>query len=185
MALDIAAQSIDVGEKEILYLDFSMSPDAAVRNVNHEGLSKQLMNALDSGNDVAMLNIGDPLLFGTFSYMAEIVQTHGYEIEAVAGVPSFCACAAALGQSLTTMRQPLHIFPASYSELESGLTLPGGKVVMKSAHALADVLTLIEKNGISGHAAAVCDCGLPSQRVCRDVSEAGSESYFTTILIRP
>jgi precorrin-2/cobalt-factor-2 C20-methyltransferase len=106
----------------------------------------------------------------------------GYEAETIPGVTSFCACAALLNRSLTDMHAPLHILPASFLNLQEALALPGGKVLMKSSSALPEVLRRIRELGLSGRASVVSDCGLPTQRIYRNIDEAAAyESYFTTI----
>lgn len=185
LALDIAARAVNISGKEILYLDFPMTGDAGAMEENHAGHAARIAEQLDAGRDVGMLSLGDASIYSTFSYVAERVAAMGYAVETIPGVASFSACAAALNMSLTKMRLPLYVFPASYEGLEEALALPGGKVVMKPARSLEEIKCILAKKGLLDKASAVSDCGLPSQRVYERVEEISDESYFTTILIHP
>ena len=92
--------------------------------------------------------------------------------------------AARLGQSLTEMEQPLHILPAS-CDLDAALALPGTKVLMKSGSAIHETVAALGRAGLLKRASMVADCGLPSERVFRDLREIPENvSYFATILVR-
>lgn len=185
MALNIVSAICDISDKEIVYLDFAMKRDEKILEDTHNIQAKQIMDVLAEGKDVAMLNIGDASLFGTYCYLRDIVVEHGYEAVTIPGVTSFCAVAAELGQSLTTMEQPLTIIPGSYENLSEELDKPGTKVLMKSASALPQVLALFEEKQIVDKASFVANCGLPNQIVRKDIREAtGDEGYFVTFLVR-
>ncbi|MPM42116.1 Cobalt-precorrin-2 C(20)-methyltransferase [bioreactor metagenome] len=185
LALHIAAQEVDVSGKEIEYLDLLMTRDPERLARTYGAAADCIAAHLDAGRDVAALTLGDASLYSSFSYLSAILGPRGYEISVIPGVTSFCACAAALGQSLTDMNAPLHIIPAGAADLEAALALPGGKVVMKSGRSLPLVKQLLHRMGLARRAALVTDCGLPTQQVCPDIDRADGEGYFTTLLIRP
>lgn len=184
-ALDTVRANMDVSHKEILYLDFAMKKDAEILDSTHRQQADAIEVYLAQGKDVAMLNIGDVSLFGTFCYVRELVEADGYESAAIAGVTSFCAVAAELGQSLTNMGDPLVIIPGSFENVSQALDCPGTKVLMKSASALGQVKQLLIEKGLADRASMVADCGLPNQRVFRDIRESSDdEGYFVTILVQ-
>lgn len=184
MALDIVKGIMNVDDKEILYLDFAMKKDEDVLDSTHRQQADAVEEYLAQGKDVAMLNIGDASLFGTFCYVRGLVEADGYESKTVAGVTSFCAVAAELGRSLTTMDKPLTIIPGSFEHVETGLDIPGTKVIMKSASALPEVKKLLEEKNMIDQAAMIANCGLPNQIVVENLRESkGDEGYFVTILV--
>ena len=67
VALDIARQAADLSGKEILPLDFSMSPDPAVRAAAHAAAVQLVRARLDPGQAVAMPNLGDVSIYATCS----------------------------------------------------------------------------------------------------------------------
>ncbi len=185
LALDIVKEIIDLSEKNILPLTFLMTSDEAARCESHQREALRIMTLLDQGLDVAMVNIGDISIYSTFGYMRDIIRGSGYLTEAVPGVPSFCAAAAVLGTSLTTMKKPLHIIPAGYGDFEEHLGLDGTKVIMKAGSALPEVKRILCQKGLTDKASLAANCGLPNQRVYQSIEDACDiEGYFATILMK-
>ncbi len=185
LALKIAKGTVDTSEKHIEYLNLLMTRDLAELDKSYQAAAERIEAHLEAGRDVAVLSLGDASLFSSYSYICRILIERGWDAETIPGVTSFSACAALLNRSLTEKNMPLHIFPASMPDLSSALSLPGGKVVMKSGRALSEVKRLLSEQGLAERSALVTDCGLPTQRAFSDIDEAGDESYFTTILIAP
>ena len=95
-----------------------------------------------------MLNLGDVSIYATCSYLIGQLRAQGYATARVAGVPSFCAAAALLDESLTDIDTPLHIIPScQQQDLEAALALPGTKVLMKSAAVCPRCCTLCRTGG--------------------------------------
>ncbi|NCB04644.1 MAG: precorrin-2 C(20)-methyltransferase [Clostridia bacterium] len=185
LALTIAAGAVDLTGKEILPLRFLMTRDKEAQARCHEALADQIAARLDGGTDVAMLNLGDVSIYSTFAYLMDILTQRGYAVVMIPGVPSFCAVAAALGTGLTTMNEPLHILPASGMELSEALALKGSKVLMKTGKSMPEVRRVLTEKGLADKTMLVQNCGLPNERICRDLSEAQDDiSYFTTMIIR-
>lgn len=185
LALTIAAGAADLTGKEILPLRFLMTRDKEAQARCHEALADQIAARLDGGTDVAMLNLGDVSIYSTFAYLMDLLTQRGYAVVMIPGVPSFCAVAAALGTGLTTMNEPLHILPASGMELSEALALKGSKVLMKTGKSMPEVRRVLTEKGLADKTMLVQNCGLPNERICRDLSEAQDDiSYFTTMIIR-
>lgn len=185
LALEIAAGAVDLSGKEIVYLDFAMKKDKGVLAETHRQQADRIEEYLAQGMDVAMLNLGDASLYGTFCYLRELTEADGYETVTIPGVTSFCAVAAELGQSLTNMGSALTVIPGSFPHLAEELARPGTKVIMKSASALPEVKRLLEEHGLTDKAAMAVNCGLPGQKLYQDIRQSdGTEGYFTTILVQ-
>ena len=187
LALDIAAAAVDLGEKTIVPLYFSMEKDKKVQHAAHLAAVDLVEPYLAKGLDVAMLNLGDVSIYATYSYLMEIFKDRGYETVMIPGVPSFCAVAARLGISLTEPDSPLHIAPGGAGLAET-LDLRGTKVLMKSGRQMPAVLEALASKGVLGKSALVRNCGLPGEAVCPDLSKAvpGEDSmgYFATVLVK-
>lgn len=184
LALDIARGAVDLTEKSVLPLRFTMSHDAAVRAESYRAAASAVEAELRQGRDVAMVNLGDVSLFATAYYIFAEIEREGFPARMLPGVTSVAAVAARLGQSLTEMEQPLHILPVS-CDLDAALALPGTKVLMKSGSAIHETVAALGRAGLLKRASMVADCGLPSERVFRDLREIPENvSYFATILVR-
>lgn len=186
LALDIAKGAVDVSGKIILPLHFAMSRDPEVLKASHAAAADAVRAHLDAGRDVALLNLGDVSIYATYGYLEEILTAQGYAAVRIAGVPSFCAAAARLGQSLTGgMEQPLTIAPGRH--VEQVLAAPGAKVLMKTGHRLPKTLDALRERGLLANSAMVCNCGLPDEAVfpaLTDYDPAQDAGYFATILVK-
>lgn len=186
LALDIAKGVVDVSGKIILPLHFAMSRDPEVLKASHAAAADAVRAHLDAGRDVALLNLGDVSIYATYGYLEEILTARGYAAVRIAGVPSFCAAAARLGQSLTGgMEQPLTIAPGRH--VEQVLAAPGAKVLMKTGRHLPKTLDALRERGLLANSAMVCNCGLPDEAVfptLTDYDPAQDAGYFATILVK-
>lgn len=184
LALDIVRRAMPLEGKTVLPLEFTMSRDPAVLHASHLRSAGAVEPHLAAGRDVAMLNLGDVSIYATFGYLMDILSSRGYEAVMIPGVPSFCAVAARLGVSLTAADAPLHILPGGRA-LPEQLDLPGAKVLMKSGRQLPQTAELLRRRGLLEKSAMVQDCGLPTERVCRDLSRLpGDTGYFATVIVK-
>lgn len=184
LALDIARSALDLREKEVLPLSFTMSREPALREESYQTAARQIEAFLQKGLDVAMVNLGDVSIFATAYYIFAELRNDGFEAVMAPGVTSFSAVAARLGCSLTQIDAPLHIIPAS-ADLDLALQFPGTKVLMKSGSAIHETVQALERVGLLDRAALVADCGLPTEQVYRDLCELPENlSYFATIIVQ-
>ncbi len=183
LALEIAKGACDLDGKIIEELSFLMTRDKELLEKRHNEVAEQIQLHLDNGKDVAMLNLGDISVFSTFSYIMDILEAKGYEVEMIPGITSFCAIASTLKMSLTTMHKPLHILPAG--NIEECLELEGTKVVMKSGKAIGNLKEVLKEKAKNCEVKAVSNCGLANQVICNNVDEISEDaSYFTTVIIK-
>ena len=186
LALDIASAAVDLGEKTIVPLYFSMERDKAVQHAAHVDAAEAVRPYLDAGQDVAILTLGDVPIYAPYVYLMEILGEQGYETVMVPGVPSFCAVAARLGVSLTEMNSPLHIAPGGMA-LDEVLDQPGTKVLMKSGRQMPAVLDALAERDMLGKSMLVQNCGLPGETVYPDLSQSrpeGGHGYFSTVIVK-
>ncbi len=185
-ALEIAGAAVDLSDKIILKLSFPMVRDSRKRQDAHEAAAESVKKYLDSGNDVAMVNLGDVSIYASCQYLADLLAQDGYNVEMAAGVTSFCAAAARLGISLTQMNESVHIIPAGSKDLENSLDLPGTKILMKSGQGSAEVMNILRERQTRTQESvmAVQNCGLSAETAWRSLEEMPDElSYFTTVFV--
>lgn len=187
LALDIARSALGkaLDGKTIIPLHFAMSRDPAVLAASHKAAVQAVRPYLDAGQDIAMLNLGDVSIYATFGYLQRLLEAEAYPTAMAAGVPSFCA-AARLNVPLTGgMDAPLTIAPGSWAGRV--LETPGTKVLMKAGRQLPALLDTLQQADKLKKSALVCNCGLPDERVCPDLSlERPQEQagYFATVLVK-
>ncbi len=167
----------DLDRKECLNLSTPMTKDKRVLDENYKAAADQITEQLDAGRDVAYLTLGDPTIYSTYIYIHRIVRERGYETRIVSGVPSFCAAAAKISDSLADRAEQLHIIPSTY-DIEEALTYPGSKVLMKAASKLPYVKQTLREKNVT--AAIIENCGLPGERIYGLSDDMPKEaSYYT------
>ena len=186
LALSIAEKTVDMTGKEILPLMFEMSRDPEKMHAAHVKDADAIERYLAEGKDVAMLNLGDVSVYGTYCYMMEILEERGYECRMIAGVTSFCAIASTLGVSLTELDDPLIITPGHVAD--EVMDMRGVKVIMKSYKELPEVIEQLKERDMLRTSAMIVNCGLPGEKIYRDLTgfdpEKEETGYFATILAK-
>lgn len=181
VAYSIAAPVVPgLDEKEFLYLSMPMSRDKRLVAESHEEAARMVIQVLEQGRSVAWLTLGDVTVYASSAYVAAMVESSGFPVEFVSGVPSFCAAAAALGRPLVKGSEQLHIIPSSYN-IEEALSLPGTKVLMKAGSRMGQVKEYLEENGYK--AQGVQKCGMEGQRIYRATEQLEEEAGYYTVLL--
>lgn len=181
-ALSIAGSLCDFSEKTVLDLPFAMTRDELVLAETHNAAAEMIISYLADGFDVSFVCIGDISVYSTFSYIEKIVKEHGFGIEIIPGVTSFCAAAAAVGEPLVTGTEPLIVIPAGIksAEFDKLCSLDGTKILMKSGRSLPEIAKKLQ--GKTGF--AVENAGYPDQKIFGSLDEIGEAGYFTTVIFK-
>ncbi|CCQ72063.1 precorrin-2 C(20)-methyltransferase [Magnetospira sp. QH-2] len=183
LARSIAARHFPAGSKELpLRLPLRPDADAAPHYDRH---AETLADHLSAGRDVALLCVGDPLFYGSFLYVYQRLAGR-YPIEAVPGVTSVSACAAAARLPLTSYDETLTVVPATLDEetLADRLAVCDAAAVMKVGRHLDKLRRVLDRLGLTAQAVYVERAGMADQRICPladlDTPEA---PYFSMVLI--
>ena len=180
-ARGIAAEYLD--GKEILSCPMPMLRDKALLAQKHDEAADTICALLDEGKTVAFLTLGDPTVYSTYIYVHKRVLARGYDAQLIPGVPSFCAVAARLGDSLCEGAEPLMIVPASYRNADACLEFPGNKVFMKAGRSMGELQDKLRARGDS--AQMVENCGMENERVFRSLDEIDPDAgYFSVVLVK-
>ncbi len=185
LALQIARGACDLSGARVLGLSFPMSRSRDVVARSHRVAADAIEAELDAGADVALACLGDVAIYSTSAYVRALVAADGYEVRTVAGVPSFCAAAAALNETLAADRdEPIVIVPAASPALGDALSMPGDAVIMKTGRRYDDVRRALDARGLADRTCVVENCGLPGERVTRGLGAlAQAPSYFTVLIV--
>jgi precorrin-2/cobalt-factor-2 C20-methyltransferase len=185
LAMNIVSQAVDLSDKEIMLLEFPMTKDKDILTKSHNEAADRVAKVLDSGEDVAMLNLGDVTIYSTFAYTMDKLLEKDYNVEVIPGVTSFCASASELKIGLTTMNEPLHIIPATGIDMKEALEMPGSKVFMKIGKSMPKLIETLKELDIKDNVYAVENCGLENQKVYNSLDEFdGKMGYFTIVVVK-
>ena len=179
----IAAEMIEnMEEKEFLDLDTPMTKDRQILDRNYENAAGRIIEELEKGKDVAYLTLGDPTIYSTYMYIHRIVKAKGYETTIISGIPSFCAAAARLDDSLVDRAEELHIIPSSYG-IEAALNYSGTKILMKSASRISEVKRTLEEKDGNVNVKMIENCGMPEERIYERIEDVPEQAGYYSLLI--
>jgi len=183
LSFQIARQMIEnIEDKEILCLNCPMTKDLEILEKSYSEASEIIISYLSKGKDVAFLTIGDPTVYSTYIYIHRYINNIGYETEIINGVPSFCASAALINDSLADRAEQIHIIPSSY-DLENIFSLNGTIILMKTGHKIEQLKKYIQFS--NRKAILIENAGLADEKLYFDVNDFPDQvSYFSTIILK-
>ena len=182
-AYQIARRMVpDIDGIETITLECEMVKDMNVRRENHRKIYEIVKNETEKGKKVAILTIGDPALYSTYSYVAELARKDGIESYAISAVSSVTACANRLGITLCDDKERMFVIP-DVKELAEVLDLPGTKVIMKCGKAVKMIKDILKHRPVSVY--AVADCGTDTEKLYRSLEELPEdENYMLTVIVK-
>ena len=182
VALNIAKDYLK--DKPILFVKTPMVRDKAVMDAAHEEAADIICGLLDEGKQVAFLTLGDPAIYSTYMYIHQKVLRRDYTVEVVPGIPSFCAAAARLNQSLCLGKEPLTIIPASHDQNDL-MNLPGNKVFMKAGRSILELQQALADNGLLENTSMVENCSMENEHVYPHFADLKEPSgYFSLVIVK-
>jgi precorrin-2/cobalt-factor-2 C20-methyltransferase len=143
-----------------------------------------------AGGRAAFLTEGDPMLYGSGSYVFAHLRTAAPDVpvEIVPGVSAVSAAAARLGWPVAGKDELVTICPATYHEHDVGPLLDrlGTTCWLKAVGVLPTLVRELQRRGRLDRAALVEKVGRPDERVFLDLTRALEEdlSYFSLVLVR-
>lgn len=170
--------------KELLYCPTPMVRDKTRLNQCYEEIADDICDLLDAGKNVSFITLGDPTIYSTYIYVHKKVVARGYDAQLVPGVPSFCAVAARLGQSLCESAERLLIVPAS-CDLNDSMDICANKVFMKAGKGILQLQEQLRESGQLEHAAMVENCGMENEQVWPHFADMTENSgYFSVVVVK-
>ncbi|MBC6496735.1 MAG: precorrin-2 C(20)-methyltransferase [Alphaproteobacteria bacterium GM7ARS4] len=168
-------------------IDMGNTEQQRVRHYDH--LASRLKRHLCQGHDVAYLTLGDPLLYGSFTYLMERLR-HTCAIDIIPGIPSFCAVTAHLQQCLAQKQETLTILTAqqALTRLAHPLNSHEAIVILKGGKHIQTLRRMLEQHGDKTIERAFYaeHVGTPQQTsmpLC--AYDKPSAPYFSLIVITP
>ena len=140
---------------------------------------------LDAGRTVAVLALGDPMLYSSYQHLHRILEGR-YPTRVIPGVPSVTAAADVLGQPLAEDEEVLTILPGTLpeSELVEHLRRTDTAVIMKLGRTFTKVRRALQATGAVERAYVVSRVGMDNQDTVA-VADADPEAipYFSVIVV--
>ncbi len=154
--------------------------DPEIYRVAQHGLTKHL----DDGRDVAVLCLGDPLLYGSFSYLLHEMPEH-HHIQIIPGISAVTAAACVAQRPLAIREQVFSIIPATLDEQEltSRIAAAEAMVFIKVGQHLAKLQRLLPSLGLDRQAVYIERATFEDQKhLPLAQADPDQSSYFSIVL---
>jgi precorrin-2/cobalt-factor-2 C20-methyltransferase len=145
---------------------------------------------LKKGEDCAFVNIGDPLLYGTFIHILETLQkSHPeIEVEVIPGISSISAAAARAVVPLASNDERIAIISGNREDKVIRETLENFDTVvfMKMNKVFDRLLIILEELNLIEKCVYVRRCTTQDEEIIRDISKLKGEKvdYFSLLIVR-
>jgi precorrin-2/cobalt-factor-2 C20-methyltransferase len=168
---------------------FSMAPTPRARDGSLRQAAARVIDHLAAGREVAWVTLGDPLVYSTFSSVAERVRRKraGTVVAYVPGIMAFQALAARTGTVIAGDRTRLAIRTAlDGDDLQGDLSDPETTVVIyKGGRRLPELARQVAQIGRSRTAVGGELLGMPGEKVATldEMAAGGPASYLATVIV--
>ena len=188
------ARSIIAGlirtDQEVVELVFPMLRDREQLARHWQQAADSIWRRLERGEDCAFVNLGDPLLYGTFVHvMASLRWEHpGVEIETVPGISSISAAAAGALVPLAVEDERVAILSGQCDDgfVKETLRSFDTVVFMKVNAAFDRLLSILEELNLVGKCIYVKRCTTPDEEIITDIGKLRGQKldYFSLLIVR-
>lgn len=141
MAVDTAKEFI--GDTKLIFIDFPMGK---VTKEDYIKAAEIIYNEIPEGEHGAFLTIGDPMIYSTFIYIMEELESKEIKIEIIPGIPSFVAAASISKVPLTVKGDNFLLCDDFNEEL---LSRVNSIAILKTFKEKESILTTLEENSFS------------------------------------
>jgi precorrin-2/cobalt-factor-2 C20-methyltransferase len=173
------------GQRE-LPVPMPMSEQRDVANRVYDDASREIRAALDAGEQVVFLCEGDPLFFGSFTYLLLRLE-QDYACEVVPGISSVNAASAALCLPLTVLSESFAVISGRHREqqLVDVLNTHDSVVIMKAGRARPRILAALADTGRIDDARYLEYIGRDNELIETDVGRLAPEAgpYFSIFVV--
>lgn len=168
---------------------FAMAPDRRQRDRSVEEAAAMVAGHLERGEEVAWITLGDPLVYSTFSSVAESVARlrPATLVTSVPGIMAFQALAARTATVVADERTRITIRTALDGEDLAGDLgdLSSTVVVYKGGRRLPELAEVAARCGRGGRAVVGELLGMPGERIgpLEQMAAGGPASYLATVIV--
>lgn len=182
VAYNIAVKAVpEIDKKELMGIHMPMSKDENSLKNAHAGAANMIMEQLAKGKNVAFLTLGDPTIFSTYTYIQEMVESHGYKTQIINGIASFLAAASHLNKKLVVRDETLHIISSTYG-ISEAIALSGTKVFMKAGKKMSDIKKMLA--GTDKKAYFIENCGMENEIIIEGIDDMpDTAGYYSMIIV--
>ncbi|MEM7131833.1 MAG: precorrin-2 C(20)-methyltransferase [Chloroflexota bacterium] len=204
LALRIAQPHIDPTRQQVIALALPMTRNSQELIPAWQAAADTIWQTLDEAGQgeesnhpqktyrAVYLLLGDPLLYGTFTYIwTEIAQRYPQiSVQIVPGITSFAATAATVGMPLSATSDRVAILPASYETdtrtLHQLMAQFETVILMKAGPVLPQLLDVLSELNLIKSTIYAERVGMPEERVVTDLNQLPKEPapYLSLLIVK-
>lgn len=166
---------------------FPMVNDLATKQKSWRQIADEIETDVAAGKNVGMLTLGDPSVYSTFSYIADLVKP-AVDVQTIAGISAFSQIAASQSIPLMLDEESLEVVPATtgLDHLAQVIDCNDNVVIMKVAIKFKEVYQLLQKRQLLDKALVVENASMPGQVAKKMSAYSISDHlpYFSTVLLK-
>jgi len=176
--------------REVTPLVLPMSYDREKLMVHWEKAVDTVWQRLEKGDDCAFINLGDPLLYGSFIYIWEILrELHpGIKVEVISGISSVNAAAASALVPLAINNDKVAVISGKCDDgfIRETLQKFDTVVFMKINRMFSQVRGILSELDMSKHCYYVKQATTGTEEVITDLGRLDNENldYFSLLIVR-
>ncbi|MDP6576303.1 MAG: precorrin-2 C(20)-methyltransferase [Dehalococcoidales bacterium] len=177
-------------EQKVMELVFPMLRDKEQLALSWKKAADTVWEHLSSGDDCAFVNVGDPLLYGTFVHVLEVLRKSHPEVkvEVIPGISSPHAAAARglVPLAIDDERVAIISSPGEGNFIRQVLENFDTVVFMKINRTFDRLLVILEELNLTGKCLYVRRCTTKDEEIVWDVSQLKGRSldYFSLLIVR-
>jgi precorrin-2/cobalt-factor-2 C20-methyltransferase len=189
-ARSIVANLIKRPEQKVVGLVFPMLRGKEQLADYWHQATNTIWRYLKNGEDCAFVNVGDPLLYGTFVHILETLQkSHPeIEIEVIPGISSINAAAARAIVPLASNDERIAIISGNGEDKVIRETLKNFDTIvfMKMNTVFDKLLAILEELNLTEKCVYVRRCTTQDEEIIRDISQLKGKKvdYFSLLIVR-
>ena len=168
----IAAQALATVTKPQTFIPvvMPMSFDRSIANQVYDAAAIDIQHAIDAGKTVVFLCEGDPLFFGSFTYLLERLQAKN-TCQVVPGISSVHAASSAMQLPLTVLQESFAVVSGRHTseQLQSTLQTHDSVVIMKAGRSRQKILAALAASGRENDATYLEYIGRENETVQHDI----------------
>ena len=172
-ARKIASQLLESArtDQRELAIVMPMSDDRSIANQVYDQAAIDIQTAIDADQQVVFLCEGDPLFFGSFTYLLSRLESNRCEV--VPGISSIHAASSTLQLPLTLLKESFAVVSGRHSpqHLLAALEHHDSVVIMKAGRSRPRILEALRKSDRIADAAYCEYIGRNNERIETDVSK--------------
>lgn len=187
-ALEIASEALKdpIKKQQYLGVRFAMSRERVAANAAYDKAIGQIHSELKQGKNVVFLCEGDPLFFGSFTYLLERLDSQ-YRSQVIPGIPAFVAATAELQLPLTVLKQSFAVITGRHSDqkIKAALLEHDAVVIMKAGIERPRLITLLKETNRFDDANYLEYISRDNQKIIRDLNQLDNIAgpYFSLFVI--